>query len=137
MPTYSFVMQADGKLPPGMRETLGRVFPTYAGKKLRLTIEEAKDKRNLDQNALYWSAIVPHVRQVRFDAGDPVTIERTHEDLLEEFAARVETKRVDGTVIGTRPMRSKEMSVREMADYITAVAAAMASFGCPIPVKGE
>lgn len=132
MPDYTFIMQQDGKLPVGMKDTLGRVLPSYAGKKIKLSINEAKDKRSLDQNSYYWVAIVPHVRQVRFDNGDPMSIEATHEDLLNEFAPTVECKRIDGSTY-TRPMRSKEMSVDQMAQYMTAITARMAQFGNPIP----
>ena len=134
MPTYTFIVQPDGKLPIGMKETLGRVIPSYAGKKVRLGLEEARDKRSLDQNAYYWAAIVPHVRMVRLEMGDPVTIEHTHEDLLAEFAPTVTSKKTNGASY-VRPMRSKEMNVKQMADYITAVTAVMAQMQYPVPLQ--
>lgn len=108
-----------------------KIFPAYAGKKISLAINESKEKRSLDQNAYYWAGVVPHVRQVRFDAGDPVSMDQCHEDLLEEFAPRITCKRIDGTPY-TRAMRSKEMNVKQMAEYITAITARMAQFGNPI-----
>lgn len=134
MSTYTMMIQQDGKLPPGMKETLSKVFPSYAGKKIRLSISEAKEKRSLDQNALYWVAIVPHVRHVRLDMGDPQTLEQTHEDLLAQYAPTIKSKRLDGTLY-TRPMRSKEMSVDQMAKYITAISGDMACLGFPVPTK--
>lgn len=136
MPTYVFMLENDGKLPVGIRETLVRILPGYAGKKIRMTIEEAKTKRSLNQNDYYWAAIVPHVRQVRADNGDPVTVELCHEDLLSEFAPRIQHKKVSGEKVDYfRPMRSSEMNVQEMADYITCITAAMAQFGNPVPLK--
>lgn len=134
MITYTFCMLENGKLPLGIKETLARILPSFAGRKVKMSIAEAKEKRSLDQNAYYWVAIIPHIRQVRFDAGDPVTLDQCHEDLLEEFAPRVECKRFGGEGY-TRSMRSKEMSVPEMANYLTAITARMAQFGNPIPLN--
>lgn len=134
MTTYTLIVQPDGKLPVGIRETLARVFPSYAGKKIRLSIQEAKEKRSLDQNALYWVAVVPAVRAARLDMGDPLTLENVHEDLLAQFAPTVTGKRMNGSIY-TRPMRSKEMSVPQMAEYMTAIIAWMAQMGYPIETK--
>lgn len=134
MNTYTFCMLENGKMPEGMRLTLANIFPSFAGKKLKLTIAEAKEKRSKSQNDYYWTAIVPHVRKVRFEMGDPLSTEQVHEDLLAQFAPGKEAKRLDGQSYN-RPMRSKEMSVPEMAEYITAITACMAQFGNPVPTK--
>ena len=57
-----------------------------------------------------------------------------HEDLLFEFAPRVEGKcfKINN---GRRPMRSKEMSVKEFSEYVTVITAEMASFGSPVPMR--
>jgi NinB protein len=136
MTTFPFYVTEDGKMPVGARETYIRLLKELAGKKVTISIKEAKEKRSLDQNAYYWAAIVPHVRKVRLEAGDPVTIEQCHEDLLSEFAGRVECHTLHGEVY-SRPMRSKEMNVSQMADYITAITAAMSAFGAPVPIQNE
>lgn len=123
-------------MPDGMRSTLANVFPSYAGKKIKLSIAEAKEKRSLDQNSYYHVAIVPHVRYARFEMGDPLSIDAVHEDLLKQFAPTVTVKGLDGSLY-TRPMRSKEMSVSEMAIYITAISGVMATMGYPVPMRGE
>ena len=129
--TLSFRIQPDGKLFPGTREMLSKLFPLYADKLVRFSIEEAKEKRSLDQNAYYWVAIVPAVRAYRLELGDPLSKEQIHEDLLSQFAPTVTGKKLDGTIY-TRPMRSKEMSVNEMATYLTAITGWMATEGYPI-----
>lgn len=136
MSTYTFCMLENGRIPDGMKTKLANIFPYYAGKKIRLSISEAKEKRSLEQNSYYWVAIVPHVRKARFDMGDPLSIEQVHEDLLNQFAPRVEATRMDGTVY-SRPMRSKEMSMDHMANYITAISGFMAIMGYPVPLKEE
>lgn len=133
MTELNFHVLPNGRLPEGIKHSLGHIIPSLAGKKVRLSIGEAKEKRSLDQNAYYWSAIVPHVRKVRFDMGDPLTIEQVHEDLLAQFAPAANAKRIDGKGY-SRPMRSKEMSVPEMADFLTAITACMAEFGDPVPM---
>lgn len=132
MKTYSFQVQDNGKLTDASRQIMANIIATLAGKRIKISVSEWKEKRSLDQNALYWAAIVPHVRKVRFDMGDPLSIEQVHEDLLSEYAPTVVCKRMDGTTY-TRPMRSKEMSVPEMAAFITAVTHCMSSFGYPVP----
>lgn len=134
MTTYTFCILPDGRLPVGIKETLARVFPSFAGKKVKLSIAEAKEKRSLDQNAYYWVAIVPHVRHVRFEMGDPLSIDQVHEDLLSQFAPTISGKTLKGNTY-LRPMRSKEMSVQQMADYITAITGLMAEFGHPVTMQ--
>lgn len=130
----SFYITPEGKLPDTIRVRLQQVIPTFAGKRMTLELKEYQEKRSLDQNALLWSKINPHVRMVRFNFGDPVTMEQVHEDLLAEFAPTVECKKLDGTLY-SRPMRSKEMSVKQFNDYVTAICARMAEFGEPIVIK--
>lgn len=131
--SYSFWMREDGKLPDSMKVTLARIFPSYAGKKISLDIHEAKDKRSLDQNSYYRGYILTHVRQVRFDNGDPISLDKAHEDLLEEFAPRIEGKMLAGKIY-TRAKRTHEMDVKEMSDFVTAITATMANFGYPVPM---
>lgn len=135
MRNLTFKVLDTGKLPEGVKHTLSVLFPTYAGKVLRLSISEAKDKRSLDQNSYYWVAIVPHMRKYRFECGDALSIEQVHEDMLEQFAPLVTAKRPDGRLY-TRSKRSKEMDVSEMAQYITAITAWLATEGWPVPMEG-
>lgn len=134
--SYTFYITEAGKLPEGIKVTLANVIPSMAGKRVKLSISEAKEKRSLDQNSYYWVAIVPHVRKVRFDMGDPLSIEAIHEDLLNQYAPTVICRRMNGSVY-TRPKRSKEMTVPEMAEYMTAITATMAQFGEPIPMGAQ
>lgn len=136
MNTIYITMLDDGKLPENGKTALASLLPSYAGKEISIVVQEKKEKRNLGQNSYYWSIIVPHVRKVRLDHGDPVTDEAVHEDLLCEFAPRKEAVGIK-TMQGKRPMRSKEMSVKEFSDYVTAITAAMSAFGSPIPLREE
>lgn len=134
MREYNFMVGDNGKLSDASRQIMANVISTFAGKWIKIAVSERKEKRSLDQNSYYWGVIVPHVRKVRFESGDPLTAEQVHEDLLAQFAPSVTMKRLDGAIY-TRPMRSKEMSVAEMATYITAITETMAAFGEPVPVN--
>ena len=134
MREYNFMVHENGKLTDASRQIMANVISTFAGKWIKISVAERKEKRSLNQNDYYWGVIVPHVRKVRFESGDPLTAEQTHEDLLEQFAPGVSMKRLDGAVY-SRPMRSKEMSVAEMATYITAITETMAAFGEPVPTN--
>jgi len=90
MNTLYCKMLDDGKLPDGAKSALATLLPKYAGKEISITIAEKKDKRNLEQNKFYWKVIVPHVREVRAKHGDMVGEDTAHEDLLFEFAPRLE-----------------------------------------------
>lgn len=125
-----------GKLPEGAKSALATILPEFAGKEVSITIKEKKERRNNDQNAYYWGVIIPHVRKVRAEHGDPVSEDVVHEDLLFEFAPRVEGKALK-TDNGKRPMRSKEMSVKEFSEYVTVITATMANLGFPVPLEGE
>jgi len=136
MQPLTFQVLPDGKLPIGIRETLQRVIPTYAGRRVKLHLQEAREKRSLDQNNYLYGVIEPHVRNVRAESGDPVSLDQVHEELLSEFAPTVVYTRIDGSK-ATRPMRSHEMSVAQMTDYITGITARMAQFGFPVPVEDD
>lgn len=133
MANYSFYMGMDGKLPMGMKQTLAYVLPAYAGQKVSLSISPAKEKRSLDQNDYYRGYVLTHVRRVRLENGDAVTLDAAHEDLLEEFAPRVEGVTLKGKQY-SRAKRTHEMSAPEMSEFITAITARMAEFGEPIPM---
>jgi hypothetical protein len=136
MKPLNFQVQGDGTLTPFSRQLCANVIAGFAGKWIQIVFSERKEKRSLDQNAYYWSAIVPHVRKVRMEMGDPLSMDQVHEDLLAQFAPNVSAKRLDEKPYG-RSMRSKEMSVKEMSDYVTAITGFMAAFGHPVPIKEE
>lgn len=131
----SFMVQEDGTLTEGARKTCARLIATMAGKHIHITIAEKKEKRSLDQNAYYRGVVLPHVRAVMMEAGHPESTDYWHEVLLESFAPHVQTTNLNGEIIGTRPKRTHLMTMEEMALFITAVSAEMASRGDPVPTR--
>lgn len=63
--------------------------------------------------------------------GDALSLDAVHEDLLTQFAPTKPGKAMDGKAY-TRPMRTREMSKEEMANFITAITAMMVDFE-PVP----
>jgi hypothetical protein len=131
----SFMVQENGTLTEGARQTCARVISGFAGKHIHITIAEKKEKRSLDQNAYYRGVVLPHVRAVMMEAGHPESTDYWHEVLLESFAPMVQTVNIHGEVIGMRPKRTHNMTMEEMATFITAVSAEMASRGDPVPAR--
>jgi hypothetical protein len=134
MREYNFMVQENGRLTDGARQIMANVIATFAGKHIKIAVSEKQEKRSLTANNYYWGVIIPHVRKVRFEMGDPLSAEQVHEDLLEQFAPSITMKKLDGSVY-TRPMRSKEMSVTEMAAYTNAITGVMGEFGFPVPIN--
>ena len=134
-PLY-FVVTDKGMLPQGIKQTLANIIPSYAGKSMCLSLTEKKDKRSLDQNSYYWVAIVPHVRKMRHDLGDSLSLDDVHEDLLRQFSPTIECKTASGEVYA-RPERSKDKDMPNMAEYITAITAFCATMGYPVPIREE
>lgn len=128
---FTFFVTEQGKLPQGIRETLARVIPTFAGKKCRLSISEAKDKRSLESNRYYWGCVVSTIRQYRLEQGDAVSLEQVHEDLLSAFAPLVERE-----ILGVKrivPMRSSAMNKDNFTQYLRNIEVALADFGISLP----
>lgn len=133
MPSYSFIVTPEGKLPQGIKTTLASLIPAFAGKKMRLTIEEAKDKRNLGQNSLYRGYVLPHLRMAMFQDGDARSLDEWHEVLLASFAPTIMREGLNGQRT-QQPKRTREMSEKEMSDFIAAIDAETASRGYPRPI---
>lgn len=134
MPKFSFIVTPEGKLPVGIAKTLTLRLKELSGKKASIELAEAKDKRSLDANALYWSVVLPLVRSFRLEQGDAVSIEDCHEDLLSEFAPLVERKSLDGSTKFV-PMRSKHMNVEEFSKYILSIEVRLNEFGIYFPAN--
>lgn len=127
-----FRVLPNGRLPDGIRETLKRVIPEYAGQYMTLELKQRKEKRNLDQNAFYWGVIIPEVRKYKLEQGDAMCEDEIHEELLNIFAPRQEKVDMMGNPYNCI-LRSSKMDVQQFSLYCTAIIAKMAEFGHPIP----
>lgn len=118
------------KITPGRVAELIEFMQRFSKKKdwrkllLDVEISEHKEKRNLNQNALYWAvvAILTHVAYGCHGFEDEV-----HEGLLQVYAPRVEEKATKRLV----PKRSKDMSKGEFAELIQGAFHEIAAQGVP------
>lgn len=58
MREFFFMVLESGKLPEGIKHTLARVIPEYAGKYVRLTLEEKQESPSDKQRRYYFGVIV-------------------------------------------------------------------------------
>lgn len=128
----SFYVLETGKLPEGIKATLARVIPTFAGKKVRLVIEEAKEKRSTDANRYYWGVLVEEVRKFHLEQGHAISPDDCHEELLAVYAPMVERKALDGSIKLT-PLRSSAMNKEQFYKYCLTIEVALADFGIILP----
>ena len=68
MREFFFKVLDNGKLPDGIKKTLANVIPTYAGKYMKLTIEEKRESPSDRQRRYYFKVIVPAFMK-HFDNG--------------------------------------------------------------------
>lgn len=69
----------NGHLEAPVRAKLADVMRRYEGKKLRITVSEAKKRRSNAQNAYYFGVVVPAIRGLFAEAGTALSSDETHE----------------------------------------------------------
>lgn len=78
----TFYVTDKGLLPESIRGTLKRVVPTYAGKKVQLTIEEYRDTASDAQRKYYFKVIVPaYIKHF----GGECSKEQMHNSMMREI----------------------------------------------------
>lgn len=126
-----------GRMPLYMREQIKKVVEAFEGKALRVTLQEAKKIRSLNQNAFYMGVVVPHVVGMFLAEGDTISHEEAHKFLKTEigklgrFVTAPDGKEywIEGT--------TTDYSTREWEDYIEKIRAWAAQFGYEIPFPNE
>lgn len=130
----TFMLMPDGKIPDGIKQNLITILPDFKGKKIRMTIEEAKERRSLDQNSYYRGVILPHVRKAMAEEGDMRSLDDWHECLLASFSPMSKVTNMKGAD-SLAPQRTHKMNVEEMGKFITAITAEMAMRNYPVPIS--
>jgi len=85
MRPFSFVVGDDGRLPEGIRQTLQRIIPTFAGKRMTLELREHKDKRSLAQNSYWFAMLDKYVTPVFRESGSNWDTFGIHEHIMREL----------------------------------------------------
>lgn len=70
MISLTFQVTPEGKLPVGVKETLARMIPEYAGKAMNMTFGLAKKGSSNSQREYYFAVIVPAWQKILHEASD-------------------------------------------------------------------
>lgn len=62
-------VREDGTLSTGKRSEAYQAIKSFAGKRIRIKIERAFNKRSNSQNAYYWGVIVPILKEALIQIG--------------------------------------------------------------------
>lgn len=109
----------------------------HNGKMVKVTISEHKPRRSNNQNAFYWSSIVPPLMQMFREFGNSMDAEMTHEYLKEHVGALSEV--VIGPDGKRRPVVRSTASLTkpEFEEYIEKVRVWAAEWGVVLPFPNE
>lgn len=127
----------NGRLMPGIQAQIYLAVKNFEGKFLRITIEEAKKKRSLNQNSFYWGVVVQAVLQMFLDEGNDVDADEVHE-YLKAHVGKL-TKQLftpDGSRLHTLCSTAR-LNTKEFEDYLEKIRAWAAGFGVVIPLPNE
>lgn len=107
----------DGQLKIRGRKAFDEDIKNSGFKVFKITIEKAKAKRSLSQNAYYHAAVVPIVQQGLKDLGIKFSKEQTHEMLKLRFLKEEIPINEHGEFI-TRIKSTTDLNKLEFSDYI-------------------
>lgn len=94
----------------------GYIREVAAVKPVKVTIEEYRKKRSLDQNALYWKWLTIIRDHIRDTIGAVYTTDDLHEWFRDTFLGKRQIKFKDRTLVVPRSTTS--LNVQEMTDYL-------------------
>ncbi len=137
MATLSFQMMPDGKLPVGIRETLARSLPSFAGKRVRFTFEEAKKVRTLKQNRFYFGPMINAVRLWLLDNGAVFSAADVHEYLWRNVLKETEMVVMPDGSHFERRLSSKDSTTAQWEKRMDIIRAWGAERGLELPFPGE
>ncbi|WP_020469687.1 recombination protein NinB [Zavarzinella formosa] len=126
-----------GRLPEEVARQIGAVLRQLDGKRVVVSVKEAKRSRSKNQNAYYWSCVIPPIVDMFRDAGNYADAEDVHEFLKSEVG---KLKRVlvtpDGEV-KTAPGSTAKLNTMEFEVYLETVRAWAAEYRIEIPLPNE
>lgn len=133
----SFFITEQGKLPEGIKNTLARIIPTLAGKKVRLTLEEAKDKRSLQQNSYWFAMLDKYVVPVFREAGSNWSDFDIHEEIMKELGYEKAMVKPNGEIVAKR-LHSSEFNTKAWEEFMERARAHLATeYDIFLPLPNE
>lgn len=136
MKKLTFFVMDNGKLPEGIKHTLGELFPKYAGKKIRLTIEEAGNTRTPPQNRFWFGVCIPVIRDWFYEQGYNFDATDVHEYMVRKVWKCTEVMFIEGEPYERR-LSSTKLTTVEWEQRIDLSRAWCAEKGIILPFPNE
>jgi len=92
------------------------------GKPLRVIVTSSDKKRNAEQNARYWKAVLEQIADQAWVDGRQFSKDVWHEYYANKFGVKIEFTLPDGEIV-TRRKSTSEMLVGEFSEYMNRVEA--------------
>ncbi len=119
------------------KEMKEMILRNFAGMQVEITIQKKRKNRSLEQNAYYWSVVVPMVQIGLMDAGYKVGKEETHEFLKATFNKKELVNEQTGEILQTVGSTAG-MSTVDMMEYFREITTwALEFLGIEIPEPGQ
>jgi hypothetical protein len=126
-----------GHLNDHCRQSIANALKSLEGKFAKITIEEKKKIRSLNQNAFYWGYIIPVIVNFFNEYGNNVDAEQVHE-FLKENVGKLNQNVVfpDGQVKEVTGSTAN-LNTMEFENYLTKIRVWAAEWGVIIPIPNE
>lgn len=128
----------DGTLSTGKRSEAHQAIKSFAGKRIRIKIERAFNKRSNSQNAYYWGVIVPILKEALIEIGynEARSAEWVHDFVKVNFL--LDEKPDKDGVVRKVVRRTSGLSTSEFMDLISDLQQwAVENLGVIIPDPNE
>ena len=110
----------NGKLTQRASDDIRTFIDAHEGKQIEITLKKSRSKRSLNQNAYYWSAVIPIVQSGLRELGYILSPEETHEFLKEKFVQPEMLIKGD-EFLGNMRRTTTTMTKTEFMDYIAEI----------------
>jgi len=127
----------DCKLTPEIIKGISTAVSNLNGKIIKITIEESKKKRSLNQNAYYFGVVVQAVLQMFIEAGNDVDDEEVHLFLKREVGKLTKIITDKQGNKSTILQSTARLSTIEFEQYLERIRAWAAGLGVVIPLPRE
>lgn len=130
--------------PVVRKQMASEVGKAFEGKRVTIAVERAKKTRSLNQNAYYWSVMIPHILHAFIDLGHDLQVgNNEHQELIHQFLKERllsnghKVTDAHGEVMEL-PSSTKALGVGEFMDYTARVERwAQEHLSITIPAPGE
>ena len=137
MTEFCFKVDENGLPPVAMHKALKQAYKDFAGKVIRWSIVERKEKRSSPQNAFYWGVAIPIIREAFLERGQVLSADDAHEIVVGAIWKHTKViELMDGTQQEVR-QSSSNLTTAQWEVYMDLTRAYFAPHGVIIPLPNE